>query len=80
MTGHGERRIGGRLLELSSKGLQGEFERARPLVMIREVCNYLAGIERRRKALVYVGQGPAGKLFRPDASRASIPNSTPFAR
>ncbi len=54
--------------EVASANVQGEFERARPLVMIREVCAHLAGIAHRRKALVYVGQGPAGRLFTPGAS------------
>jgi VWFA-related protein len=54
--------------DMASSGLQGEFERARPLVMIREVCGYLTRIPHRRKALVYVGQGPAGRLFKPGAS------------
>ena len=54
--------------DMASNDLKSQFERARPLVMIREVCAYLAGISHRRKTIVYVGQGPAGMLFRPGAS------------
>lgn len=54
--------------DVASTNVQGEFERARPLVMIREICAYLTGIAHRRKALVYVGAGPAGRLFTPRAT------------
>jgi VWFA-related protein len=47
----------------SAVGGQEYFERIRPFSMVDDLCQYLAGIPRRRKAIVYVGQGPTGQLL-----------------
>jgi VWFA-related protein len=44
--------------------LQKLFEGARPFNIVADVSNFLAAIPRRRKAMVYIGQGPARELLR----------------
>ena len=47
---------------------QLEFERIRPFLMIHDVCDHLASLRHRRKALVYVGQGPVAAMLGADSS------------
>jgi len=56
------------------KDVQKTFERARPFNMIADLCHAVARIPRRRKAIVYVGQGPTGQLLtdHPQASREGL--------
>jgi hypothetical protein len=35
----------------------------RPFNMVADICHSVARIPRRRKAIVYVGQGPTGLLL-----------------
>jgi VWFA-related protein len=44
--------------------LQKLFEGARPFNIVADVSSFLAAIPRRRKAMVYIGQGPARELLR----------------
>lgn len=43
--------------------LQRLFEGVRPFNMVADICHSVARIPRRRKAIVYVGQGPTGLLL-----------------
>lgn len=43
--------------------VQKLFEGLRPFTLVQDVCEYVARIPRRRKAIVYVGQGPTGQLL-----------------
>ena len=58
-----EQVINGKCERCDSEVIQKELEQLRPFTMVRDLSRYVASIPRRRKAIVYIGQGSAGAML-----------------